>query len=421
MDPAATFRPTRPTGPPKRPPAALRPAAALVAAIALTACGSAQAEPPAAASGDPVRACRDGAPGPADSGAAHDQARPVTALVVAPAPGGAQDARRDAIAALGDAAAAGATVIVVAADGSAPTASVPLAGAGKNPTARHQSRCDRVAAAAAAVDAAAAGAQAGAAEGPRDLFGALRTAFDAAASLPSIGDQPEPATIVVAGSALDTATVPFTAEALDQPDAVLRAAADAGMLRDCADWRFVFATPDARDSSAVGAGARETWRRYAEACGGGLVGWVPSYAGVADEPLPPAAAGRPVPEPQQKPAGAGATVHTVSAQALFEINSAELGPGARAALDAAVRDSASASRIVVRGHCDATAAPGDPSFNDRLSTARAAAVAQALRDAGVPPHVPIEAEGAGAREPVAPDTDSTRHLNRRVEVTVHQA
>lgn len=74
----------------------------------------------------------------------------------------------------------------------------------------------------------------------------------------------------------------------------------------------------------------------------------------------------------------GGTGHTVGVQALFEVNSASLGPGALDALEDVLANAA-AARIVVRRHSDATLAPGDPGFDDRLSCRASRRGRRALR------------------------------------------
>jgi outer membrane protein OmpA-like peptidoglycan-associated protein len=73
------------------------------------------------------------------------------------------------------------------------------------------------------------------------------------------------------------------------------------------------------------------------------------------------------------------------------------------------------SRVVVRGHTDAT---GSAARNQDLSDARADAVRDALVAEGVP-DARIEAVGLGSQFPVASNaTDAGRRQNRRVEIEI---
>lgn len=72
-------------------------------------------------------------------------------------------------------------------------------------------------------------------------------------------------------------------------------------------------------------------------------------------------------------------------------------------------------RVLVEGHTDAT---GAVELNQRLSRERAAAVANALSERGVP-RERIDQAGLAATRPVAPnDVESGRRLNRRSEVVL---
>ncbi|QJQ96968.1 TolC family outer membrane protein [Halomonas sp. PA5] len=109
---------------------------------------------------------------------------------------------------------------------------------------------------------------------------------------------------------------------------------------------------------------------------------------------------------------------TMSADALFAINSAELSTPARSELDA-LADSIQARndlrRVFIAGHADTT---GNDAINDPLSEARARSVAQYLASRGAPAEL-FEMRGHGSRNPVASnDTVEGRRANRRVEVTL---
>ncbi|MBZ0331805.1 TolC family outer membrane protein [Halomonas sp. ANAO-440] len=109
---------------------------------------------------------------------------------------------------------------------------------------------------------------------------------------------------------------------------------------------------------------------------------------------------------------------TLSADALFAVNSADLTPNARNELDALVtqiRDRENLGGVFIAGHADST---GTDAINDPLSQRRADSVADYLVSQGVPRNL-IETRGYGSRQPVASnDTAQGRQQNRRVEVTL---
>ncbi|SFU01249.1 TolC family outer membrane protein [Halomonas saccharevitans] len=111
---------------------------------------------------------------------------------------------------------------------------------------------------------------------------------------------------------------------------------------------------------------------------------------------------------------------TLSADALFEINSAELSGDARAELDALaaeIRGMNNLARVFIAGHADIT---GSDAINDPLSRARADSVARYLASQGVERGL-IETRGYGSRQPVASNaTVDGRRQNRRVEVTLER-
>jgi len=82
-------------------------------------------------------------------------------------------------------------------------------------------------------------------------------------------------------------------------------------------------------------------------------------------------------------------------------------------------DGAGAPGAIVTGHTDSV---GENDYNQTLSEARADAVVEALRTAGV--SSTLTAEGRGEAEPVAPnevdgqDYPAGRQLNRRVEIVI---
>ncbi|SDK60151.1 TolC family outer membrane protein [Billgrantia gudaonensis] len=109
---------------------------------------------------------------------------------------------------------------------------------------------------------------------------------------------------------------------------------------------------------------------------------------------------------------------TLSADALFAINSAELDPGAREELDELadqIRQRDDLARVFIAGHADST---GSDAINDPLSQRRADSVASYLVSQGVSADL-IETRGYGSGDPVASnDSADGRRQNRRVEVTL---
>ncbi len=112
---------------------------------------------------------------------------------------------------------------------------------------------------------------------------------------------------------------------------------------------------------------------------------------------------------------------TLSADALFEINSAELSVQARdelRQLAERIRGRRDLVRVYIAGHADAT---GSDAINEPLSRRRAQSVGDYLVAQGVEPAL-IQTEGFGSRRPVASnDTVEGRRQNRRVEVTLERA
>ncbi len=111
---------------------------------------------------------------------------------------------------------------------------------------------------------------------------------------------------------------------------------------------------------------------------------------------------------------------TLSADALFAVNSAELGPDARqelADLAGQIRGRTDLARVFIAGHADST---GSHAINDPLSQRRADSVADYLVGQGVDRGL-IQTRGYGSRRPVASnDTVEGRRQNRRVEVTLER-
>jgi outer membrane protein OmpA-like peptidoglycan-associated protein len=114
----------------------------------------------------------------------------------------------------------------------------------------------------------------------------------------------------------------------------------------------------------------------------------------------------------------------LAADTLFAFHEATLTPEAQANLTrtAEVVRQGGAGEVRVLGHTDAK---GEDAYNDRLSRARADAVASWLRTQPGLNERTIVAEGRGEREPVAPnaapdgsDDPAGRAKNRRVVVVV---
>ncbi len=112
----------------------------------------------------------------------------------------------------------------------------------------------------------------------------------------------------------------------------------------------------------------------------------------------------------------GATEVTLSDQATFGLDSAELRPAARETLSeliGAIREDRLIGRIQVVGHtCDL----GPAAYNQRLSERRAQSVVDYLRSAGIDADE-ITWEGRGQTEPRYPNnSEDNRSRNRRVEI-----
>lgn len=108
----------------------------------------------------------------------------------------------------------------------------------------------------------------------------------------------------------------------------------------------------------------------------------------------------------------------LSGDVLFAFGSAELGPEATAAIDAATATlvARGSGEVDVVGHTDDV---GDDPLNQTLSEQRADAVAQALSERVDTGAFEIRASGRGESEPlVANDSEANRQLNRRVTLTL---
>jgi outer membrane protein OmpA-like peptidoglycan-associated protein len=120
-------------------------------------------------------------------------------------------------------------------------------------------------------------------------------------------------------------------------------------------------------------------------------------------------------EIQQRELGATLVLQDV----MFEVNSANLRPGAENRLQPLIKylQANSATNIRIEGHTDST---GSDSYNEALSARRAEAVGAELGRAGID-RARIQTVGMGESKPIASnDTVSGREQNRRVEVTLIQ-
>lgn len=125
----------------------------------------------------------------------------------------------------------------------------------------------------------------------------------------------------------------------------------------------------------------------------------------------------PAPEPEPEPEPEFETT-TLSAQALFDFDSAELRSEGRDALRELARsltaDDAEYSSVLVEGH---TCTIGPADYNQGLSERRAQSVADFLASEGVRED-DIRTVGYGEDRPTADNsTREGREANRRVEVT----
>lgn len=111
---------------------------------------------------------------------------------------------------------------------------------------------------------------------------------------------------------------------------------------------------------------------------------------------------------------------TLSADALFPINSAELGADTRqelARLAADINARNDIARVFIAGHADNT---GSDAINDPLSQQRANSVARFFAEQGVEQTL-MQTEGYGSNRPIASnDTVDGRGQNRRVEITLER-
>ncbi len=134
--------------------------------------------------------------------------------------------------------------------------------------------------------------------------------------------------------------------------------------------------------------------------------------------IQPVAAPEPAPEPPPPAPAPQFTTTTLSAETLFDFDSATLRPEGRQTLDelAATLTSPDVTytSVLVEGH---TCSIGPADYNQGLSERRAQSVVDYLVSQGVRPDA-VRMVGYGEERPTADnDTRAGRELNRRVEVT----
>jgi outer membrane protein OmpA-like peptidoglycan-associated protein len=232
--------------------------------------------------------------------------------------------------------------------------------------------------------------------------------------------------VVVLSSALDR-TMLNVARPLDlsdhdtlaNPRKAINNLARAGLNFDCTGWKVTMIggslDPQGRPLSATqDTQLQAFWKLYFQHCGGALVAYSTQIAQypVASDPI--SGADRSVLELVRH---ARTVEATLSSEALFDTNSAELRPGAEGGLAQLLPViAASKGPIDVAGFTDDT---GSPAINVPLSERRAATVAAWLGAHARTGARRISARGLGSTEPVASNsTAGGRALNRRVTLTV---
>lgn len=110
-------------------------------------------------------------------------------------------------------------------------------------------------------------------------------------------------------------------------------------------------------------------------------------------------------------------LQSLSGEALFATDSAELGNGGRQSIEALLSDLATFKNIIaitVTGHTDSV---GSDAYNQDLSTRRAQTVASLITERF--PDAPVTVIGLGESDPIGNnDTEAGRLMNRRVNVSV---
>lgn len=129
----------------------------------------------------------------------------------------------------------------------------------------------------------------------------------------------------------------------------------------------------------------------------------------------------PAPAPVVRPAPAAKKITrtvSLSAGALFDLNSDQIKPGAKAELTALARHINSLDDIETVNIVGYTDSSGSAGYNQKLSLRRANAVKDFLMEQGVPLQV-MTTLGKGEEDPVADNhTAEGRAKNRRVEITL---
>lgn len=170
---------------------------------------------------------------------------------------------------------------------------------------------------------------------------------------------------------------------------------------------------DSRGGAIVD-GQGECWR---------TINWTPervTHSNCAGfiEPAPPVVAPPPAVAPPPTPAAPQFTTTTLSAETLFDFDSATLRPAGRDTLrnlaSQLTAASATYTSVLVEGH---TCNIGAAAYNQGLSERRAQSVVDYLVSQGVRPEA-IRSVGYGLTRPVADNaTRAGREQNRRVEIT----
>jgi OmpA-OmpF porin, OOP family len=209
------------------------------------------------------------------------------------------------------------------------------------------------------------------------------------------------------------------------------------------------ATP-AHDAAAQTVVERVDSSRYVTSSGGSVVisgtglcvqtgSWTPGTSVAGCDPLPRRVAAVPAPEPEPAPPAPAAAAPaepvappqqlaepapapmpeklSLSTDALFNFDKADLRPDAKAELDSLLERmrASNVDEISLVGHTDSI---GTDAYNQKLSERRADAVKAYLVSQGMPAEK-IHTEGRGEREPVADNkTKEGRQENRRVDVAV---
>jgi outer membrane protein OmpA-like peptidoglycan-associated protein len=118
------------------------------------------------------------------------------------------------------------------------------------------------------------------------------------------------------------------------------------------------------------------------------------------------------------PSTSGARPITLDAALLFDVDQSVLKPAAENVLRelAGEINAIANARVVIEGHTDSDGSDG---YNQRLSEARATAVADFLVNSGGVSRQVVHARGYGESQPAAPnDTTQNKARNRRVEALI---